>query len=126
MSAMLRRNRMQVKLVSVSSRPRMLANLAVAAMMLMLMFAAGTARAELRTTLVKPAATSALNSTPSFASASHSLVATTLATLPPEEKPKTHWPWWLRILAVVGVLVFIRLVAGSMRNKPGAPGPNGS
>lgn len=46
-----------------------------------------------------------------------------LATLPPEDKPKTHWPWWLRILAVIGVLVFIRLVAGSVRNKPMGPPP---
>jgi hypothetical protein len=44
-----------------------------------------------------------------------------LVTLPPEDKPKTHWPWWLRILAVIGVLVFIRLVAGSVRNKPTGP-----
>jgi peptidoglycan/LPS O-acetylase OafA/YrhL len=44
-----------------------------------------------------------------------------VVTLPPEDKPKTHWPWWLRILAVIGVLVFIRLVAGSVRNKPMGP-----
>jgi hypothetical protein len=46
-----------------------------------------------------------------------------VVTLPPEDKPKTHWPWWLRILAVIGVLVFIRLVAGSVRNKPMGPPP---
>lgn len=46
-----------------------------------------------------------------------------VVTLPPEDKPKTHWPWWLRILAVIGVLVFIRLVAGSVRNKPTGPPP---
>lgn len=51
------------------------------------------------------------------------LPASALVTLPPEDKPKTHWPWWLRILAVIGVLVFIRLVAGSMRNKPTGPPP---
>jgi hypothetical protein len=45
-------------------------------------------------------------------------------TLPPEEKPKTHWPWWLRILAVIGVLLFIRVVAGSVRSKPSGPGPS--
>jgi hypothetical protein len=44
-------------------------------------------------------------------------------TLPPEDKPKTRWPWWLRILAVIGVLVFIRLVAGTVRNKPSGSGP---
>ena len=47
----------------------------------------------------------------------------TMVTLPPEDKPKTHWPWWLRILAVIGVLVFIRLVAGGVRNKPTGPPP---
>ena len=45
-------------------------------------------------------------------------------TLPPEPKPTTHWPWWLRILAVIGVLVFIRIVAGSVRNKPSGPTPS--
>ena len=59
-----------------------------------------------------------------LSSAPASLVAATLATLPPEEKPKTHWPWWLRILAVIGVFVFIRVVAGSVRKKPGTPGPS--
>jgi hypothetical protein len=44
-------------------------------------------------------------------------------TLPPEPKPTTHWPWWLRILAVIFVLVFIRIVAGSVRSKPSGPGP---
>ena len=103
-------------------RPRMRAlnNIALAAMLLM--FMAGTTRAELA--LPIPAAKSTLGSPHCLASANHSLVATTLATLPPEEKPKTHWPWWLRILAVVGVLVFIRLVAGSVRKKPGTPGPS--
>lgn len=45
--------------------------------------------------------------------------------LPPQEKPKTHWPWWLRLLALIFVLVFVRTVARSMRGKPGGPGPNG-
>jgi hypothetical protein len=44
-------------------------------------------------------------------------------TLPPEPKPTTHWPWWLRILAVIFLLVFIRIVAGSVRSKPSGPGP---
>jgi hypothetical protein len=101
-------------------RSRALNNVAVAA--IMLVFVIGPARAELR--LPTPAAKSAFSSTQSLASANHLVVATVLVTLPPEEKPKTHWPWWLRILAVVGVLVFIRLVAGSVRNKPGTPGPS--
>ena len=111
-----------MKLLQISRRGRALNNIAVAAMLLMLV--AGTASAELRTTLATPAAKSVLNAMPYVASTNHSLIATTLAVLPPEEKPKTHWPWWLRILAVVGVLVFIRLVAGSVRNKPGTPGPS--
>ena len=45
-------------------------------------------------------------------------------TLPPEPKPTTHWPWWLRILAVIFLLVFIRIVAGSVRSKPSGPSPN--
>jgi hypothetical protein len=44
-------------------------------------------------------------------------------TLPPEPKPTTHWPWWLRILAVIFLLVFIRIVAGSVRSKPSGPSP---
>ncbi len=44
-------------------------------------------------------------------------------TLPPDNAPKAHCPWWLRILAVIGVLFFIRLVAGAVRNKPSGPGP---
>jgi hypothetical protein len=52
------------------------------------------------------------------------LVSVALAyTLPPEDKPKTHWPWWLRILAAIFLLVFIRIVAGSVRNKPTGPPP---
>ena len=45
-------------------------------------------------------------------------------TLPPEPKPTTHWPWWLRILAVIFLLVFIRIVAGSVRSKPSGPSPS--
>jgi hypothetical protein len=51
-------------------------------------------------------------------------VGTWSVTLPPQEKPTTHWPWWLRILAVIGVLLFIRIVAGSVRNKPSGPAPS--
>jgi hypothetical protein len=84
------------------------------------------ARAEVRSVDNARAHELVLNASSRIASAGHSLVATALATLPPEEKPKTHWPWWLRILSVIGVLVFIRLVAGSVRNDPGRPGPSGS
>lgn len=28
-----------------------------------------------------------------------------------------HWPWWLRILAVVGVIVFIRIAVTFARNS---------
>jgi hypothetical protein len=52
------------------------------------------------------------------------LVSAATVTLPPEDKPKTHWPWWLRILAVIGVFIFIRVVAGSVRNKPTGPPPS--
>lgn len=31
-----------------------------------------------------------------------------------------HWPWWLRILAVVGVIVFIRIAVTFVR-KSGRP-----
>ena len=101
---------------------RPLNTIAVATMMLM--FFVGTARAQ--APLPRPEAKRAISSAPYLATANRPLVASALTVLPPEEKPKTHWPWWLRILAVVGVLVFIRLVAGSVRNKPGTPGPNGS
>ena len=58
-----------------------------------------------------------------LAELSNRIAGMAMVTLPPEDKPKTHWPWWLRILAVIGVLVFIRLVAGSVRNKPTGPPP---
>jgi hypothetical protein len=28
-----------------------------------------------------------------------------------------HWPWWLRILAVLGVIVFIRIAVTFARNS---------
>jgi hypothetical protein len=28
-----------------------------------------------------------------------------------------HWPWWLRILAVVGVIIFIRIAVTFARNS---------
>jgi hypothetical protein len=90
----------------------------------MLLCVVTVARADVRRVHSTTASATVLTSATPIATATHSLLATTLATLPPEEKPKTHWPWWLRILAVVGVLVFIRLVAGSVRNNPGKPGPS--
>lgn len=33
-----------------------------------------------------------------------------------ERNPSVHrWPWWLRLVAVVGVLLFVRLAAGFAR-----------
>ncbi len=89
------------------------------AIVFLLLFAVAVAQAEVRTIGSAPASVQVLKSTTHFATANY--VATVLATLPPEEKPKTHWPWWLRILAVIGVLAFIRIVAGSVRNNPGGP-----
>jgi hypothetical protein len=31
-----------------------------------------------------------------------------------------HWPWWLRLLALVGVIVFIRLVVTFVRRTGGS------
>ena len=53
-----------------------------------------------------------------FAPAAAAL-AKAAATLPPHEAPARHWPLWLRVLAVIAVLVFVRIVARSMRG--GAP-----
>jgi len=44
-------------------------------------------------------------------------------TLPPHDAPATHWPWWLRILAVIAVLAFVRIVARSMRGGASGRGP---
>ena len=92
-----------------------------------LLIVVSAAQAEARGSFGHPRATSpAWTAVPALAlSAGNSeLASAAVVTLPPEEKPKTHWPWWLRILAVIGVLVFIRLVAGSVRNNPGRPGPS--
>lgn len=35
--------------------------------------------------------------------------------------PTTHWPWWLRILALIAVFWFIRTVARGMRGGGGGP-----
>jgi len=47
-----------------------------------------------------------------------------MAALPPPDAPAPHWPWWLRILAVIGALAFIQVVARSMRKGTGRAGPN--
>jgi len=91
-----------------------------AAIVIMLLLFAAAAQAEMRGA---PASASVSVAT-AQAVIAHAPVASALVTLPPEEKPKTHWPWWLRILAVIGVIVFIRLIGGSMRNNPGKPGPD--
>lgn len=45
--------------------------------------------------------------------------------LPAQEPPPPHWPWWLRILAVIGALVFVVIVGRSMRGSGGqGPGAN--
>jgi len=49
--------------------------------------------------------------------------AEAITTLPPEPAPAHHWPLWLRILAVIAVLLFVRLVGGSMRGGAGGRGP---
>ena len=96
------------------------------AVVVLLLYASGAARAEMLSgsgsqgTIVRSAVPSVQ---PAVVSTSE-IVGLALVTLPPEDKPKTHWPWWLRILAVIGVLVFIRVVAGSVRNKPTGPPPN--
>jgi len=41
---------------------------------------------------------------------------------PPEQAPAHHWPWWLRVLAVIGVLIFVQLVARSVRSGSGGQG----
>jgi len=50
--------------------------------------------------------------------------ATTMAALPREDAPAHHWPWWLRILAVIAVLAFVQIVARSMRKGAGRTGAN--
>ena len=95
------------------------------AAVVVLLCAVGAAQAE----MWNPANASAravmqsVSSVPAAARLANKVAGMAVVTLPPEDKPKTHWPWWLRILAVIGVLVFIRLVAGSVRNKPMGPPP---
>jgi hypothetical protein len=90
-----------------------------------LLCAVGTVHAEARVAAIASSHATVVRSAAPVAQPAAVLAnrfaGATLVTLPPEDKPKTHWPWWLRILAVVGVLVFIRLVAGSVRNKPTGP-----
>ncbi|HZP22751.1 MAG TPA: hypothetical protein VFB04_04845 [Terriglobales bacterium] len=43
--------------------------------------------------------------------------------LPQDDAPAPHWPWWLRILAVIGALAFIQIVAHSMRKGAGGSPP---
>jgi uncharacterized protein len=39
--------------------------------------------------------------------------------------PKSPWPWWLKLLAFIGVLWFIRIVAQSVRRGGGGPRSGG-
>jgi hypothetical protein len=93
------------------------------AAVVVLLCALGAAQAEMQ----NPANASAravmqsVSSVQAAARLANTVAGMAVVTLPPEDKPKTHWPWWLRILAVIGLLVFIRLVAGSVRNKPMGP-----
>jgi hypothetical protein len=50
--------------------------------------------------------------------------ADAMASLPPHEAPVRHWPLWLRILAVIGVLLFVQMVARSLRGGAGGRPPN--
>jgi hypothetical protein len=103
------------------------------AAVLAVLLCAGVAQAEAASVRVQTKDTARFSQTVlvHFASTRGFAVGSTLRvtaeafahTLPPEPKPTTHWPWWLRILAVIGVLVFIRIVAGSVRSKPSGPGP---
>jgi len=42
----------------------------------------------------------------------------------PQTGSGQHWPVWLRILVVIGLVVFVRLVAGMVKQKPSGPGPS--
>jgi hypothetical protein len=46
-----------------------------------------------------------------------------MEVLPPDNAPKTHWPWWLRIIAVIAALAFVQVVARSLRRSAGQRGP---
>ena len=46
-----------------------------------------------------------------------------VAVLPPDNAPVAHWPWWLRILAVLAVLAFVQIVARSLRRGTSRRGP---
>jgi hypothetical protein len=50
--------------------------------------------------------------------------ADAVTTLPPHDAPVHHWPLWLRIVAVVGVLLFVQMVARSLRGGAGGPRRN--
>jgi hypothetical protein len=52
--------------------------------------------------------------------------ADAMATLPPHDAPVRHWPLWLRIVAVIGVLLFVQMVARSLRGSAGGRPPNSS
>ncbi|HUI82630.1 MAG TPA: hypothetical protein VL240_00305 [Candidatus Binatia bacterium] len=32
-----------------------------------------------------------------------------------QDPPMPHWPWWLRVIAVIAVLFFVRLVVQGVR-----------
>jgi len=51
---------------------------------------------------------------------------TSAAALPQQEAPAPHWPWWLRIIAVIGALAFVQIVARSMRRGAAGRGSDSS
>jgi len=48
-------------------------------------------------------------------------LAVFLAGMQTRQPAVAHWPWWLRLLAVLGVVVFIRIAVSFARNS-GRPG----
>jgi len=47
-----------------------------------------------------------------------------MVKLPAQDAPAPHWPWWLRILAVIGALAFVQIVARAMRRGASGRGPD--
>ncbi|HUK42943.1 MAG TPA: hypothetical protein VLW48_00725 [Candidatus Bathyarchaeia archaeon] len=58
--------------------------------------------------------------------AGHDALARASITLPPQDAPAPHWPWWLRIIAVLGALLFVVIVARAMRRGANRRGPGPS
>jgi hypothetical protein len=52
------------------------------------------------------------------------LYGSSMLRLPQQDAPAPHWPWWLRIIAVVGALLFVQMVARGMRRGSSRSGPS--